>query len=253
MAKVNSILNQRLAIKEHKPKMTELAEQSARGQLTSFSGIFGVGGLNETEKEGLKELLNRYSDDALKGSIEPDFRSLVELTSEVKAINNQAAILHGERIKKAQEILKKYQEGAFSTWLINTYGNRQTPYNFLQYYEFYSTLPKALHQQMEAMPRQAIYTLASRKGALEKKIELIREFKGQTKDELLTLIRTLFPLPEKDGRRENLGESIILNLKRLVKTFSREPSPLSLQEKKELLQLLNQLKHDINCRELRES
>lgn len=72
-----------------------------------------------------------------EGNLTLDLAELSLITSEVKAINNQAAILHGERIKKAQTLLKSYQEGAFSAWLNATYGNRQTPYNLMQYYEFF--------------------------------------------------------------------------------------------------------------------
>ena len=49
--------------------------------------------------------------------------------------------------KERKTILKNYRDGAFSAWLIATYGNRQTPYNFLQYYELYITLPEHLHLQ----------------------------------------------------------------------------------------------------------
>ena len=41
---------------------------------------------------------------------EEDKEALYSLTAEIKSIHNQSIILHGERIKKAQEILKKYVE-----------------------------------------------------------------------------------------------------------------------------------------------
>ena len=91
----------------------------------------------------------------------PDLEFLTTITSEVKAINNQAIILHGERIKQCtRTFLTKYRDGAFSAWLISTYGNRQTPYNFLQYYEFYQSLNLELQKRMDDMPRQVVlYTL----------------------------------------------------------------------------------------------
>src|ERR1700677_3684402 len=116
MSKFNDLLNLRFKTKEtQQPKMTALVERSNNGDLSSFSGVFRVMPLNDQEKE--------------------DLEALTAITSEVKAITNQAVILHGERIKRAQEILKKYRDGAFTAWLFATYGNRQTPYNFLQYYE----------------------------------------------------------------------------------------------------------------------
>src|SRR6185437_1917846 len=133
-----------------------------------------------------------------------------------------AAILHGERIKQAQEILKKYRDGAFSAWLIAAYGNRQTPYNFLQYYELYQQLPQKLHSKLDEMPRQAVYTLASRSAPLEKKEAVIGNYQGQPKQELLALIRKLFPLHEADKRLSDLPAQALATLKKLEK-LSQEP------------------------------
>ena len=159
MSKVNDLLFSRL--KQKFSKMTELAEVSSKGQLSSFSGVFKVHPLSEQEHDSLEELLKSYQGET-EVSIERDLDVLSGLTSEIKAITNQAAILHGERIQKAQQIFKNYRDGAFSAWLLTTYGNRQTPYNFLQYYEFYLELPSNLIPKLDEIPRQAIYTLASR-------------------------------------------------------------------------------------------
>ncbi|MFN3330212.1 MAG: CT583 family protein, partial [Pyrinomonadaceae bacterium] len=176
MPKVNDLLSSRL--KQKFSKMTELAEVSSRGQLSSFSGVFRVHPLSDQEQISLEELLKSYQGE-IEVSIEQDLLALSNLTSEIKAISNQAAILHGERIKKAQEIFKNYRDGAFSAWLLSTYGNRQTPYNFLQYYEFYLSLPSNLLPKLDEMPRQAIYTLASRDAPLEKKKELLENYRGE--------------------------------------------------------------------------
>ncbi len=239
MAKLSSILQQRF-LKKEKPKMSELAEKSSQGELTVFSGIFGVGKLGEKEKTAISELLQKFSPEESL-DISADLTSLLAITSEVKAINNQAAILHGERIKQAQTILKNYRDGAFTAWLNATYGNRQTPYNFLQYYEFHSQIPKTLHAQIESMPRQAVYTLASRQGSLDQKQEVVRNYKGETKQEMITLIRTLFPLDEKDGRREDVGESTLKTLQRLVTTFERSQVKMSQKQKKSMHALLAHL------------
>ncbi len=157
----------------------------------------------------------------------------------MKAINNQAAILHGERIKRAQEILKKYRDGAFSSWLMETYGNRQTPYNFLQYYELYTSLSKSLQDKVEAMPRQAIYTLATRDCPQESKEELIKNYKGETKRQLLNLIRERFPLEDQDKRASSLSEQMIAQLHQLEKLMSSsrfKPSPEQRKRMTEVLQ-----------------
>lgn len=221
--------------------MAELAEKTNDGQLTVFSGLFGSPHLSEQEKTDLTELLSKYAPDEAV-DVTQDLTSLLAITSEVKAINNQAAILHGERIKKAQEILKKYREGAFTTWLRATYGNRQTPYNFLQYYEFYIKVPKTLHSKIEAMPRQAVYTLASREGTFSQKEEIVRNYQGETKQQMISLIRTLFPLKEDDLRREDIAENSIKQLERLHSDFARGRPKFSPKQRERLLELLKLIK-----------
>ncbi|NGX61679.1 MAG: hypothetical protein K940chlam9_01168 [Chlamydiae bacterium] len=239
MAKLTDLLQNRFRKKE-KSKMSELAEKTSKGDLTVFSGMFGVGKISDKDKETLEELLEKY---ALEGSedVSKDLTHLISITSEVKAIQTQAAILHGERIKRAQSILKRYRDGAFTAWLLATYGNRQTPYNFLQYYEFYTLVPKTLHPTIESMPRQAIYTLASREGEQEKKEEIIRNYQGETKQELITKIRTIFPLKDDDGRRENIGDSTCKALDRLLQGFRDRAPKINEKQKGILLDQIQKL------------
>lgn len=245
MANFASILNQRF-LKKDKTKTTELAQKSSEGTLSSFAGIFGVAELNENEQTKLLDLLKKYAPDEVT-DINADLSLLLAISSEVKAIKTQALMLHGERIKKAQEILKRYRDGAFSSWLMATYGNRQTPYNFLQYYEFFSQMPTALHSQIEVMPRQAIYTLASREGDIEKKEEIVRNYKGESKQQLLTLIRSYFPLEESDKRREDIAAGAISALERLNLSFENPGVKLEAKDKAALLALLRSLKEKISA------
>ncbi len=241
MSKVNSLLTQRLkAPLERLSKMTDLAEMSSSGQLSSFSGVFKVSSLSEKEEEILKTLLEKFEVDGV--DTEKDFLSLSAITSEVKAINNQAAILHGERIKKAQEILKRYEEGAFTFWLMQTYGNRQTPYNFLQYYELHQMLPTSLIPKLDEMPRQAAYTLASREGSFDLKKEIIQGYQGETKQALIEQIRRMFPLQQKDKRAQNHGTNLVKSLSRILDFLSENPVKLTPQEQKKVLNLLSSLK-----------
>lgn len=241
MVKVNSLLAQRLKMATEKfSKMANLVERSSRGNLSSFSGVFRVAELSEKEKEALLSILSEYKNDSQE--IGDDLFQLSALTSEVKAINNQAVILHGERIKKAQDILKNYRDGAFSAWLIAAYGNRQTPYNFLQYYELYTAIPEKLHPKLDEMPRQAVYSLASRDGDQEQKQLIIQNYNGEPKQELLKLIRDTFPLSESDRRAQDLSDAAIANLRRLhfqISTRTFSPTP---KQKSQLLQQLNELK-----------
>lgn len=240
--KMEEILASRLKKKETHSKMEEMVKKSSQGQLTSFSGIFHTVELNTSEKEKLEEILRSHQE--TPQSIDEDLKKLFFITSEIKAITTQAILLHGERIKKAQEILKSYQEGAFTAWLVTTYGNRQTPYNFLQYYEFVEKMPAPLKAQIDQMPKQAIYTLASRTGPLELKKKLVLEWKGETKEDLLRAIREVFPLAEKDQRAGSPGSAIILSLRKVLSTLKRG-SGIKKEEKKEILQLVNQIQEKL--------
>ncbi len=239
MANVNSILNQRMKKASNISKMAAMAQQSATGQLTSFSGVFHVVELSVKEKEILQNILQNYARE--DQSIRADLDVLISLTSEVKAINNQAALLHGERIKKAHQLLKGYREGAFTTWLVTTYGNRQTPYNLMQYYEFYETLPKKLRPQLELMPRQAIYVLASRDGNMEEKQAIVENYKGETKTEILTLIRQAFPLDQEDKRQQKMGNWLVQALQKLCHQLKQTPKSLTPVQKNQAQLLLQQL------------
>ena len=239
MPKVNSILDQRMKKPSNTSKMAAMAKQSATGHLTSFSGIFSVVELSAAEKEHLAEILRCYSHQAQ--DIQQDLDFLISLTSEVKAINNQAALLHGERIKKAHHILTHYRDGAFTAWLVVTYGNRQTPYNLMQYYDFYEAMPKQLRRQIEWMPRQAVYVLASREGHLEQKQAIVENYQGETKAEMLTLIRQAFPLHQADKRQQKVGKAFIQGLQRLYQQLEEAPHALTSEETKQALMLLQKL------------
>ena len=244
MAKVNDLLSDRLKKKEHdSAKMHALAERSTTGQLSGFSGVFQVTKLNKEEQDKLKNIL--YSHKEESNEIDTDLLDLIAITAEVKAINSQAIILHGERIKKAQTVLKKYKDGAFTEWLIHTYGNRQTPYNFLQYYEFYMELSQDLRQIAQEMPKQAIYTLASREASINKKIEIVKNYSGESKEEMLKKIRKTFPLIQSDKRKSNHSYRIIKALEALNNDLKSEPVIFSKEERKQVFFLLKELKNSI--------
>lgn len=230
MKKLDAELLERLQ-KKNVTKMQLLIERSAQKEGNEVSPLLQTSPLNAKEESQLQEILscNNVED----CDISSDLFELKKITSEVKAINSQAVILHGERIKRAQILLKKYREGAFSSWLLQTYGNRQTPYNFLQYYEFYSSLTGTLREKMLSMPKQAVYTLASRQGNQETKLNFIKEYQGETKKGLLTKIRDTFPLSQKDKRRENFSDKVINTLSRLIEDLEEKTwSPSDFESKK---------------------
>lgn len=242
MRKFNALLNLRLRQKdENNPKMNALAERSTKGNLSSFSGVFRINALSEDEKNALHKILESFQIEDQEYDLAKDLEDLSLITSEVKAITNQAVILHGERIKKAQALLKSYKEGAFTSWLMTTYGNRQTPYNFLQYYEFYNSLPNDLRNKMDQMPRQAIYTLASRSGELEEKQKIVADYEGQPKQELLTAIRKLFPLDEQDKRAPNVSNQVLNSLLKTKILMQEQRFQPSIKQQQKILSLIEEL------------
>lgn len=240
MTKINSFLADRLKSPQEKmTKMKEMAELSSRGALSGFSGVFQVQPLDEGDVSKLQSLLKEYGPE--DANTDKDYQMLAQLTSEVKAITSQAAILHGERIKKAQSILKNYQEGAFTAWLMATYGNRQTPYNFLYYYDLYMAMPRHLQPKLDAMPRQVVYTLAARQGELARKEALIAEYKNESKQELLEKIKLSFPLKEHDKRNRKLSASILTTIDRMQRSIEVLGMHATKEEKKALVSRLKKL------------
>lgn len=239
MTDLKALLTQRVKKSDNASKMAEMAKLSAEGNRSSFAGIFGLAELSSHERTYLETILQEYNvnDEDVSGDLE----QLISITSEVKAINNQAAILHGERIKKAHTILTRYREGAFTAWLIATYGNRQTPYNLMQYYEFYEAIPKNLRPQLEAMPRQAVYTLASRSGDMKAKQYIVANYNGETKAELLSLIRREFPLDSDDKRRASLGEGVVHALEKIYQCLKDHKEPISKPHKRAIADLIERI------------
>jgi len=245
MSNLTKMLSERLEKKKATPsKMAEMAQQSVQGHLTSFSGIFNITDLTGAEKEKLETLLRDYAQE--KENITADLKTLCNLTSEVKAINNQAAILHGERIKKAHDLLTRYKEGAFTAWLMAAYGNRQTPYNFMQYYEFYERLPRVLRPKLEAMPRQAVYSLASRQGDSVLKTEIVEQYNGETKAQLLEKIRETFPLDSSDKRTRSTIDSSIAALARIAEYLQRKKLQLTKTQRQSINSLLDEIRDKVN-------
>ncbi len=253
MKKCTSLLQERLQSKKQE-KMSALAEKTSSGNLSSFAGVFGVACLNAAEKESLRALLEEFRHELRP--LEEDLQALMQVTSELKAITNQAIVLHGERIAKAQKVLLPYRDGAFSAWLVATYGNRQTPYNFLQYYLFHRSLSPRFRDKLETMPRQIVYALASRtqKTALPAEVverckeEILEKYTGQPKEEIMEMIRQAFPLKADDGRARNGARFVVSQLEKtflLMKNLSFQPTE---RQKEQILIWLEEIKKNLGER-----
>lgn len=248
MTNIDSLLESRLASSDSKDKMMKvrsLAEKSKSGQLSGFSTLLATTSLSQEDKDELLALLTHYNSKSNDPErLEKDFSLLSNVTQEIRSITQQSILLHGERVERAQKILSSYIDGAFSAWLLKVYGNRQTPYNFLLYYQLYSAVEESLKSRLEIMPKQAIYTLASRNAPLSDKIDMIKAYKGEKKQELLEEIRKRFPLETEDRRKGRSGiEQIHKQLELIQKIVQTKGKSFSSHEK---VALRNHLKEIID-------
>lgn len=214
-------------------KGQELGQRSAEGALSGIARVLNVEPLNEEMQEDMLHLLKCF---ATKENVpSTDLTRLCVIAAEIRAIDVQSIFLHGARIQQARQILKEYREGAFTKWLKKTYGNRQTPYNFLQYFEFYHAVSRETQKFIDTMPRQSIYMLASRPGVLEKKEKFIHGNHGETKQELSLRIQRAFPVAADDRRKKNLSIKFLKDLESWQeRMLENEPTTMSRVQRKKL-------------------
>lgn len=200
---------------------------------SGFRGMFGDFQLGEKEKINLQLILNEHymPSQIPEAQVVDDYEELTRITSEIKAINSQSILLHGERIKKAQDLLKNYRNGAFSEWLIVTYGNRQTPYSMLRYFEFYMEIPHHAKAKLDHIPKKAIYILASIDADINTKIKIIENYEGENQKDLLLLIKELLPPIKGDKRRKTSNENVFQNIEELIKKLLKRKDFFSEMDK----------------------
>ena len=109
--------------------------------------------------------------------------------------------------------LQGLDQGGFSKWLMATYGNRQTPYSMLRYYELYQNASVSHKALIESAPKKAVYLLASREGDLNKKMELLQNHGKSKQSDLVLLIQEIFPVSENDKRQPKNSSAIEALLK----------------------------------------
>lgn len=243
MAKKISALATAFVTKDQKEDFKQSFEITKPAHMTPFRGMFGESKLSREEEEGIKQILmvNMQPTGSDEAEMLQDYQKLTQITSEIRAISNQSILLHGERIKKAQQVFKNYKEGAFTEWLISTYGNRQTPYSMLQYFEFYHALPLEKRPLIERIPKKAAYILASRHGDIALKMDVIENYKGEKQNEVIALIQEKLPIPETDKRAKPINESIINDLERALSKIAKRKKYLIKQDKARLQRLLETL------------
>lgn len=213
----------------------------------SFRALFDFKDLEKDEVQKMQEIFQGHVQGEVdEESLRDDFRSLIELTAELKAIQKQAILLIGERVFKAREIFARYSEerGAFTAWLEWAFNSRKTAYNALAFFEFYEQLPTDdLKGNFKKMPAKAGYALASRKGDLLAKQDLILEYQGETQKEVLEKIEERFPLKKGDKRSpKDLAEKTLDEMERLVDVLDRRIALVRLVDKERVEKMILRLR-----------
>ena len=182
--------------------------------------------------------------------VKDDYKAIVKLTTEIKTISKQGILLIGKRIYEARKILRSYggEKGAFSNWLLNTFGNKRTAYNILSYYDFYNSLPKkSLKEKLKQMPVQAVYSLASRKGLPQVKHDIISNYNNEKQKEVLLQIQERLPLAKTDKRATKDNNTLVLEqLKNSSRILKHRMAYLKSEEKTEIETILKELQRSLS-------
>ncbi len=206
----------------------------------ALRSMFGIQTLDFKESEEIEEILieNATAGETQPAQFKQDIAQLKALTAEIRSIQKQSALLLGERVFKAREILKKYRNGTttFTQWISTTFSSRRTAYNCLSYYELYCALPEEkLKTKLQAMSHKAVYILATRTGSWEKKITIVDKFSHLKQDEIIPIIRKTFPMLATEKRLPQAPR--ILETVAALVTMLKKKNTLNPVEKKQLFAL----------------
>lgn len=214
-------------------------------QTNSFNSVFDVKPLDSHEDAQLQKILHENfltfgaGEEKENAKLSHDWNEMKVITSQIKAIGKQGTILIGERVSKAQGILKSYKDGTFTKWLELAFGTRKTGYNMLAYYELYSALPHAdLKDNFKKLPQKTAYILASRDGDIDKKAEIIREYHDMSHEELVILIQDKFPVASSDKRASKDSNSrFIVSVRDTLEKLQKRKGDLTPTDKMQLKEL----------------
>jgi len=210
-------------------------------QIPSIAIPINVKLSREEEIEIEKILFEDYLPGTLKDDLVTEhFEELKTITKQIKSISAQSILLHGERIQQAHNLLANYREGAFTKWLMATYGNRQTPYSMLRYYEFVQRAPKESRAMIEAAPKKGVYLLASREGDDRKKLDLIQTHGGKKQSDFLQAIQCIFPTTESSKRKAPMI-STLESMDKLCSKLESRAQQLSDDDRLDIKKLIQRL------------
>ncbi len=207
-------MKKRVSLQERVKQEKDSAEKFEQGFKTDIVAIAAIAeprGVLLTEEQGslIKALFHEYKSSELnEDNVNEDLQKALELSASIKSVIQQSVLLVGERVKKAQALMARYRVGMFNKWLFMVFGNKVTPYSFLNYYNFYNSIEDMkTRSRLEELPKKAAYKLASRKGELSAKIEVLNSMisleqsrKSIKTSALEKIIDQRFPVAETDNR-----------------------------------------------------
>lgn len=187
-----------------------------------FNSMFDIRPIEDFEKDKIKEIIVNGNSKSEMGHLSSDAESLIKLTSEIKSIGRQAVLLIGERVSEARSILKDYRQGTFTKWLIATFGAKRSGYNALCYFDLYNNLPDGSRSKFKKLNPTTAYVLASRRGKIDVKAEIIEEAKNKSHEEIISVIQEKLPLPENDKRtRAPSIDNVLRRIRLEIETLER--------------------------------
>lgn len=229
-----------------KDKATKFMSQAvvSKASVNSAPSMIGIPldtNLSKEEQSKLKSLIEDYAKPKSKRDKVSDLTQLGNLSREIKTINAQSVLLHGERILKARDLLKNYKDGCFTKWLFLVYGTRARPYCYLNYFLFHKSLKPSLKVSLERMPKSASYLLASRGGDMSVKEDILKNHSNEKQKKLVSIIKTNFPLDDKDKRKKDSLSKDLELLETVCNRLQRQKDKLSKQQSVKLKKLTRYL------------
>jgi hypothetical protein len=242
MSKANLLAKKFLALKN---KETQKPSDQTVIPHNSFRAMFDPHELADSEIRNLKVIFEKSASlSPSRHQFDSDFSQLVQITSELKAIQKQAVILVGERICAVREIFKRHGgEGlGFTAWLSLAFNAKKTAYNAMAYYELYSALPTDdLKHKMKQMPVKVSYVLASRSAPEPIKFSIIDSYQGEKQREMLDRIEEHIPILGDKRSLRTLGEKAVDDLERIIDTLMRRKKHIHENEKSRIDEVLHKL------------
>jgi hypothetical protein len=183
-------------------------------EVNTFTSVFGKSELEEREASSIEQLVIQYAMPChvSKSQSIQDVEEMKQLTAEIRSVGKRCLVLIGERVFKVRDILKRYKEGSFTQWLIGTFGCRRTGYNYLTYYEFYKQLPNnELKEGFKKFPQKFAYKLASRKGDIGIKCDIVREYCTFPLEEIYKIIDEMLPLKSEERLKHKVNDDLLIS------------------------------------------